>query len=64
MVVIVVLVVLAALALPFIGGHITQSNRTPKDTSVGTPSDSSDCGVLCAPVPADRVVQEGGWEPR
>lgn len=48
MVVVIVLVVLAALVLPFIGGHITQSNRTPKDTPVGTPSDSSDCGVLCA----------------
>lgn len=48
MAVVIVLVVLAALVLPFIGGFITQSNRTPQGTPMGAPSDSSDCSVLCA----------------
>lgn len=48
MVVVIILVVLAALVLPFIGGHITQSNRTPVDIPAGTTSGSSDCSVLCA----------------
>lgn len=47
MVVIVVLVVLAALVLPFIGGYTTQSNRRPQDPPSVPASGSEDCGVLC-----------------
>lgn len=47
MVVIVVLVVLAAVVLPFIGGYVTQSNRQPQDPPSVPPSGSGDCAVLC-----------------